>query len=135
MAKLENYLKFCKSELEAIRLWAQDEHKEMELLEIIPQLASSHYNSVARKLDFCKTWSPMVPDMHMLKELNDETASLFNYLFQCVIHETEPNENMMTKIRDTVPKIKIPTMFFRPALKWLADRGIQFIDSKPEDLV
>lgn len=134
MNNLEYFAKvFSSNPIRAIEEWAKDNRREGDLLKIIPKLAESQMRKVENELDYCKNWAPLVVDMHGLKELNDETASLFNYLFQCVIHGVEPNEKMMNKIKEVVPKMKTPCLFFRPAAKWLADRGIRFADGKDED--
>lgn len=130
--KLENYLRLIGNEIEAIKQWAQDEHKEEELLSLIPILAKNQLQRVERERDYMKIWASNTVDMYQVDGVTEEEAHYYNRLFQCVIAGKDVTEGMLSWLEEHVPQREIPSMFFRPALVYLSDRGIRFKNDNEE---
>lgn len=128
MAKLEDYLRYNNNEIAAIKDWAQREHKEKELLELIPLLSAMALGRVERENDYIKTWSLNCVDMSLVDGVEKDEAHLYNRLFQWVITRGEPNEDLIKELAPYVSNRDIPLAFFRPAMVWMADQGLRFKD-------
>ena len=122
------------SDIRIIKEWFVQNNQEAEGLKLVSELAQSQLNKVERKYDYARTWIPVKVDMCDVCRDKDVARKL-DKIINCQILGLEPPDDLLKWARDTIPTMKMPSLFFMDTAKWLDERwGIKFRGDDEPDL-
>ena len=114
------------SDMQLIKEWFTRNNQEAEGLKLVSELAQSQLNKVERKYDYARTWIPVKVDMCDVcpdKDIARKLDKIINYQ----ILGLEIPDDLLKWAKETIPTMKMPSMFFIDTAKWLDERfGIKF---------
>lgn len=114
------------SDMQIIKEWFTRNNQEAEGLKLVSELAQSQLNKVERKYDYARTWIPVKVDMSDVcrdKDVARKLDKIINYQ----ILEIEIPDDLLKWAKETIPTMKMPSLFFMDTAKWLDERfGIKF---------
>lgn len=114
------------SDMQIIKEWFTRNNQEAEGLKLVSELAQSQLNKVERKYDYARTWIPVKVDMSNVCPDKDIARKL-DKIITCQILEIEIPDDLLKWAKETIPTMKMPSMFFIDTAKWLDERfGIKF---------
>lgn len=114
------------SDIRLIQEWFTQNNQEAAGLELVSKLAQSQLNKVERKYDYARTWIPVKVDMCDVCP-DEDVARKLNKIINCQILGLELPDDLLKWARDTIPTMKMPSLFFMDTAKWLDERfGIKF---------
>lgn len=114
------------SDIRLIQEWFTQNNQEAEGLKLVSELAQSQLNKVERKYDYARTWIPVKVDMRDVCQDKD-TGEKLNRLIDYQILGLELPDELLKWARDTIPTMRMPSLFFMDTAKWLDERwGIRF---------
>lgn len=114
------------SDMQLIREWFVQNNQEAEGLKLVSELAQSQLNKVERKYDYARTWIPVKVDMCDVCEDKDVARKL-DKIINFQILGIELPDDLLKWARDTIPTMKMPSLFFMDTAKWLDEWfGIKF---------
>lgn len=116
------------TDMQLIEEWFIRNNQEAEGLKLVTELAQSQLNKVERKYDYARTWIPVKVDMSDVCRDKDVARKL-DKIINCQILGLELPNDLLKWARDTIPTMKMPSLFFMDTAKWLDERfGIKFKD-------
>lgn len=114
------------SDMQIIKEWFTRNNQEAEGLKLVSELTQSQLNKVERKYDYARTWIPVKVDMCDVcrdKDVARKLDKIINYQ----ILEIEIPDDLLKWAKETIPTMKMPSLFFIDTAKWLDERfGIKF---------
>lgn len=114
------------TDMQIIKEWFTRNNQEAEGLKLVSELAQSQLNKVERKYDYARTWIPVKVDMSNVcpdKDIARKLDKIINYQ----ILGLEIPDDLLKWAKETIPTMKMPSMFFIDTAKWLDERfGIKF---------
>lgn len=114
------------SDIRLIKEWFVQNNQEAEGLKLVSELAQSQLNKVERKYDYARTWIPVKVDMCDVCRDKDVARKL-DKIINCQILGLELPDDLLKWAKETIPTIKMPSLFFMDTAKWLDERfGIKF---------
>lgn len=114
------------TDMQIIKEWFTRNNQEAEGLKLVSELAQSQLNKVERKYDYARTWIPVKVDMCDVCEDKDVARKL-DKIINFQILERELPDDLLKWAKETIPTMKMPTLFFMDTAKWLDERfGIKF---------
>ena len=118
------------TDMQLIEEWFIRNNQESEGLKLVSKLAQSQLNKVERKYDYARTWIPVKVDMCDVC-WDKDVARKLDKIINCQILGLELPDDLLKWARDTIPTMKMPSLFFMDTAKWLDERfGIKFKDSE-----
>lgn len=118
------------TDMQLIEEWFIRNNREAEGLKLVSELAQSQLNKVERKYDYARTWIPIRVDMCDVCP-NEDVARKLNKIIDYQILGLELPDNLLKWAKETIPTMKMPSLFFMDTAKWLDERfGIKFKDSE-----
>lgn len=122
------------SDMQIIKEWFARNNQEAEGLKLVSELAQSQLNKVERKYDYARTWIPVKVDMCDVCP-DEDVARKLNKIINYQILGLELPDNLLKWAKETIPAMKMPSLFFMDTVKWLDERfGIKFKGDGEPDL-
>ena len=114
------------TDMQLIEEWFIRNNQEAEGLKLVSELAQSQLNKVERKYDYARTWIPVRVDMCDVCP-NEDVARKLDKIINYQILGLELPDNLLKWAKETIPTMKMPSLFFMDTAKWLDERfGIKF---------
>ena len=122
------------SDIRLIQEWFTQNNQEAEGLKLVSELAQSQLNKVERKYDYARTWIPVKVDMCDVCP-DENVARKLDKIINCQILGLELPDDLLKWAKETIPTMKMPSLFFIDTVKWLDERfGIKFKGDGEPDL-
>ena len=117
---------FHEDDIQIIQRYFTENNLEQLGLEIISKLAASQLNKVQQGYDYARTWIPNMIDMKEVcgKEVGDKFNKIFQYYLLDL--DLKNAKSLYEWAKSEIPKMKMPELFFLPALEYLKKYNIEF---------
>lgn len=126
LKQMVNENPFHEDDIQIIQRYLTENNLEQLGLEIISELAASQLNKVQQAYDYARTWIPNMIDMKEVcpKEIGDKFNKIFQY---CLLGLDLKNAKPLYEwAKSEIPTMKMPKVFFMPALEYLKNYDIEF---------
>ena len=118
------------SDFEIIYDWFIENDKELEGITLMEKLATNKANRLANEIDRIKGNMSMYAGTDILfKEYKPEIASKLNHIIVLYILGLDIGQYYPQHIewlKETIPTLECPTVFWRDFYEWLKSKGIYF---------
>ena len=132
LKELIKYQEFADiSDLGIIKEWFIRNNREAEGIELIAELSKSQAKKLESILCNARMWIPTLSNtfQNLRTEVSEEFALKFNIICNMYLLNMDLSDSLLEWAKETIPKLKTPSVIFRPALEWLKEKyGVEFKD-------
>lgn len=119
-----------KQDIEIIFDWFTENNMEIEGISLMEKLATNKANRLANEIDRIKSNMSMYAGTDILfREYKSEIASKLNHIIVLYILGLDIEQYYPQHIKwlkETIPTLKCPSVFWRDFYEWLKSKGIYF---------
>lgn len=119
-----------KQDIEIIFEWFAENNMEIEGISLMEKLATNKANKLANEIDRIKSNMSMYAGTDILfREYKSEIASKLNHIIVLYILGLDIEQYYPQHIKwlkETIPTLKCPSVFWRDFYEWLKSKGIYF---------
>ena len=119
-----------KQDIEIIFDWFAENNMEIEGISLMEKLATNKANRLANEIDRIKSNMSMYAGTDILfREYKSEIASKLNHIIVLYILGLDIEQYYPQHIKwlkETIPTLKYPSIFWRDFYEWLKSKGIYF---------
>ena len=119
-----------KQDIEIIFDWFTENNMEIEGISLMEKLATNKANRLANEIDRIKSNMSMYAGTDILfREYKSEIASKLNHIIVLYILGLDIEQyypQYIKWLKETIPTLKCPSIFWRDFSDWLGSRGIYF---------
>ena len=119
-----------KQDIEIIFDWFAENNMEIEGISLMEKLATNKANRLANEIDRIKSNMSMYAGTDILfREYKSEIASKLNHIIVLYILGLDIEQYYPQHIKwlkETIPTLKCPSIFWRDFYEWLKSKGIYF---------
>lgn len=119
-----------KKDIEIIFDWFTENNMEIEGISLMEKLATNKANRLANEIDRIKSNMSMYAGTDILfREYKSEIASKLNHIIVLYILGLDIEQYYPQHIKwlkETIPTLKCPSVFWRDFYEWLKSKGIYF---------
>ena len=123
-----------KQDIEIIFDWFTENNMEIEGISLMEKLATNKANRLANEIDRIKGNMSMYAGTDILfREYKSEIASKLNHIIVLYILGLDIEQYYPQHIKwlkETIPTLKCPSVFWRDFYEWLKSKGIYFKGEK-----
>ena len=125
-----------KQDIEIIFDWFAENNMEIEGISLMEKLATNKANRLANEIDRIKSNMSMYAGTDILfREYKSEIASKLSHIIVLYILGLDIEQYYPQHIewlKETIPTLKCPSVFWRDFYEWLKSKGIYFKGEKDE---
>lgn len=115
------------SDIEVIRTFFDLNNMEEEGMELIYELSKSKIEKLKHERRIVREWTSYLPSDYLYKNYDLETASMLHTLeLDYLSHGCQLSGSRLKWAKENIPNIKMPQVYFRPLIEFLAEKDIRF---------
>lgn len=118
------------SDMEIIIQYFIDNDMEEEAMNICHKLANSKIQKMKDREHIVREWAYTIPSDYLYKNYPIEIATMLHRMALDYIINGEVTDSRLEWARENVPNIERPLAYFQPCIKWLEEKGIEFMEDE-----
>ena len=115
------------SDIQVIKTFFDLNDMEEEGMDLIHELTKIKVEKLKRKERIVKEWTSYLPSKYLYENYDLDIADNLHTLeLDYLSHGCELSKNRLEWAKENIPNIELPTVYFRPLIEWLDNKGIRF---------
>ena len=120
------------SDIQVIKTFFDLNDMEEEGMDLIHELTKIKVEKLKRKERIVKEWTSYLPSKYLYENYDLDIADNLHTLeLDYLSHGCELSKNRLEWAKENIPNIELPTVYFRPLIEWLDNKGIRFKGEEP----